>query len=252
MSPDPVWQPLLEELALWSHAGRITTFWLRDDDAVKPTANLDRLLHLTGTFAIPTMLAVIPARTDEALANRLTTEPHVSVAVHGWTHENHAPTGEKKQELGPHRSRQIIFAELATAFARMRQLHGQRLMPILVPPWNRIDAGLLPDLGALGFEALSVYGPARPSPIRMLNSTIDLMDWHGTRGCHDHSLLVRNIAAQLQQAFNHGGDGVGLLTHHLVHDEAAWAFLERLFEITSQDEACNWRSADDIIAGSPA
>lgn len=252
MPHDPVWQPLLEELARWSHAGRKATFWLRDDDAAEPTTNLDRLLQLTRTFGTPAVLAVIPAHTAEALVDRLATEPLISVAVHGWTHENHAPRGEKKQELGPHRSRRIILTELATALTRMQKLHGQRLMPMLVPPWNRIDTGLLPDLGALGFEVLSVYGQAKPAPIRMLNSTVDLMDWHGTRGCHDHSLLVRNIIVQLQQVFDHGGDGVGLLAHHLVHDEAAWAFLEHLLEITSRHEACNWRSASDIIAGSPA
>jgi hypothetical protein len=286
MAQEHIWQILDEELDRWNQAGRIATLWLRDDDAVEPTARLDRLLGLTGTFSIPAVLAVIPARTGDALADRLATEPYISVAVHGWSHENHAPAGEKKQELGPHRSRRIILAELATALERMQQLHGQRLVPMLVPPWNRIYAGLLPDLAALGFEALSVYGPARafcsqtessdvaqtrlknqaeqrrrvrqnarcssPSPIRMLNSTIDLMDWHGTGGCHDHSLLVRSIVAQLRQAFDHGGDGIGLLTHHLVHDEAAWAFLERLFEMTARHAACKWRSAGDIMAGSAA
>ena len=252
MTHERIWQPLAEELARWNHAGRIASFWLRDDDAVEPTAQLDRLLRLTGTFSIPAVLAVIPARTGEALADRLATEPHISVAVHGWAHENHAPAGEKKQELGPHRPRRVILAELAAALEHMRQLHGQRLMPMLVPPWNRVDAGLLPDLGGLGFETLSAYGPAGPTPIRMLNSTVDLMDWHGTAGCHDHSLLVHSIVAQFRHTFDHGGDGVGLLTHHLVHDEAAWAFLERLFEMTARHGACNWRSAGDIIAGSAA
>lgn len=252
MPREQIWQPLVEELERWNHAGRTATFWLRDDDAVEPTAQLDRLLRLTGTFTIPTVLAVIPAHTGKALARRLASESNISVAVHGWSHDNHAPAGEKKQELGPHRSRQTILTELATALARMQKLHGLHLIPMLVPPWNRIDSELLPDLGALGFEALSVYGPARPSPIRMLNSTIDLMDWHGTGGCHDHSLLVRSIVAQLQQAFENGGDGVGLLAHHLVHDETAWVFLAHLFEATSQHEACKWRSVRDIAGGRPA
>ncbi|MGB3391228.1 MAG: polysaccharide deacetylase family protein [Pseudaminobacter sp.] len=247
MSRDPVWQPLSEELAHWSHAGRTATFWLRDDDAVEPTANLDRLIHLTGTFDIPTVLAVIPARTGEALARRLASEPHMSVAAHGWSHENHAPANEKKQELGPHRPRQTILAELTAALARMQSLFGQRLVPMLVPPWNRIDAGLLADLDSIGFKALSVYGPAKPAPIRMLNSTIDLMDWHGTRGCHDHSLLVQAIVGQLQHAFESSGGEIGLLLHHLVHDEAAWNFLERLFEVASRHGACEWRSVRDII-----
>lgn len=249
MPHDPVWQPLSEELARWGQAGRTANFWLRDDDAVEPTANLDRLLHLTAAFAIPAVLAVIPARTGKALARRLASEPHISVAVHGWSHENHAPADEKKQELGPHRPRQTILAELAAALARMQRLFEQRLVPMLVPPWNRIDAELLPYLDGIGFKALSVYGPVKPAPIRVLNSTIDIMDWHDARGCHDHSRLVHGMVRQLQRDFENGGDGVGLLLHHLVHDEAAWTYLERLFEITSRHEACKWHSVGDIIGG---
>ncbi len=66
MPHEQIWQPLAEELDRWNHAGRIASFWLRDDDAVEPTARLDRLLGLTRTFAIPAVLAVIPARTDVA------------------------------------------------------------------------------------------------------------------------------------------------------------------------------------------
>ena len=101
---DPVWQPLLSELARWTDAGRAADFWLRDDDAVEPTAALDRLLGLTGASAIPVTLAVIPAFTGEPLASRLAGEPHVTVGVHGWAHRNHASEGQKKQELGHHPS----------------------------------------------------------------------------------------------------------------------------------------------------
>ncbi|TJV74750.1 MAG: polysaccharide deacetylase, partial [Mesorhizobium sp.] len=71
------------------------------------------------------------------------------------------------------------------------------------------------------------------------------MDWHGTRGCRDHGLLVQAIIAQL-----HGGEPVGLLTHHLVHDESAWLFLERLFTVTAQTEACAWLPIRTLIGRS--
>ena len=104
MAEEVTWQPFRAELDRWQRSGRTIAFWLRDDDAVQPTAALDRLLDLAGRHSIPTTLAVIPAYAREQLAARLATEPHVSVAVHGWAHDNHAPEGEKKQELGPHRS----------------------------------------------------------------------------------------------------------------------------------------------------
>lgn len=249
MTPDPIWQPLHEELLRWERAGRTADFWLRDDDAVEPTVALDRLLGLTGEFAVPVTLAVIPAFTGEALARRLEAAPHATVAVHGWSHKNHAPAGQKKQELGAHRPRDVVLGELAQGLSHVARLHGELALPMLVPPWNRIDAALISDLGAVGFEALSAYGPPRPAPISVLNSNVDLMDWHGTRGCRDHSLLVQDIVAGLGRAFESGGDPVGLLTHHLVHDETAWSFLVRLFEITSRHDG-RWRSARTILGPS--
>jgi hypothetical protein len=248
MNPDPDWQPLLAELRRWGAVGRTADFWLRDDDAVEPGEGLDRLLGLTEEFAVPLALAVIPAFTGEALASRLADAKHVTVAVHGWSHENHAPDGEKKQELGRHRDRSAVVDELRRGLSRIGQLHGQRMVPLLVPPWNRIDAGLIPNLAPIGFVALSAFGPARSAAIRVINSNVDLMDWHGTRGCRDHALLVGDIVLQLRRAFE-GGEPVGLLTHHLVHDEAAWIFLERLFRITVGHGACEWRSVRDLIAG---
>ena len=198
---EPAWQPLADELARWNGAGRAARFWLRDDDAVEPTDALDRLLGLSGAFAVPVTLAVIPALTGDALADRLRTEPHASVAVHGWSHRNHAPEGQKKQELGAHRPRATVLDELARGLPRLARLHGARAVPMLVPPWNRIDAGLIPDLVPLGFEVLSVYGPPRPAPIRMFNSNVDLLDWRGSRGCRDHAELVHDIVAQLGTGF---------------------------------------------------
>lgn len=247
MNRNAAWLPLMMELARWKEAGRTAEFWLRDDDAVEPTEPLDRLLGLTEKFGVPVTLAVIPAFTGNALASRLAGALQVTVAVHGWSHENHAPDGEKKQELGRHRERGIVLDELRRGLSRITNLHGQRMVPLLVPPWNRIHPDLLPDLMPLGFTALSAFGPARPAAIRTINSNVDLMDWHGTRGCRDHGLIARDIAEQLARAFE-GGDAVGILTHHLVHDEAAWAFLQRLFELTASHTACRWRSIRELIA----
>ncbi|MFU0504843.1 polysaccharide deacetylase family protein [Pseudaminobacter sp. NGMCC 1.201702] len=247
MTTDVAWLPLRQELARWRHAGRTAEFWLRDDDAIEPTPALGRLLRLTGEFAVPVTLAIIPAYTGEALASSLEAA-HTSVAVHGWSHRNHAVDGEKKQELGPHRPGDVVFEELSRGLTQVRRLHGQRALPMLVPPWNRIESGLLAGLGSIGFKALSAFGPPRNAPILVINSNVDIIDWHGTRGCRDHTMLVREVTAQLGRAFD-GGDPVGLLTHHLLHDEAAWSFLQRLFETTAR-QGGKWRSAKELLEGS--
>ncbi|MBZ9850352.1 polysaccharide deacetylase family protein [Mesorhizobium sp. CA14] len=247
MTSDQTWQPLVEELARWQRADRKAEFWLRDDDAVDPTPALGRLLDLTNEFTIPVSLAVIPALTDGKLVTRLDEALHATVAIHGWAHRNHAPEGQKKQELGPHRPREAVLDDMARGLSRITGLHGARAVPMLVPPWNRIDAGVVSELGSIGFTALSIYGPPKPASLAVINSNVDIMDWHGTRGCRDHGILVQTIIAQLRHAFD-GGEPVGLLTHHLVHDGSAWLFLERLFTVTAQTEACAWLPIGTLIA----
>jgi hypothetical protein len=241
MTDKGFWRQLETELARWGSEGRVADLWLRDDDAVEPTAALERLLVLTGRWSVPVTLAVIPAHAGEALARRLSAEPAVAVAVHGWAHVNHAPAERKKEELGPHRPAEIVLAELAEAKAVIDRLFGERAVPILVPPWNRISRDLLPLLGGIGFAALSVYGRAGEAPLRLVNTHVDPIDWHGSRGCRDHGDLIAGLAAELRWRRETGSrEPVGILTHHLIHDEAVWSFLDLLFAATAANPACRW------------
>src|SRR5205823_13065369 len=107
-----IWLPVLGELDRWHDAGVTARLWLRDDDAVQPSPLLDELGELTERFRVPVTLAVIPATTGEALVQYLCGVPHMSPAIHGWAHANHAPAGEKKQEIGRHRERAVVLREL--------------------------------------------------------------------------------------------------------------------------------------------
>ena len=247
MSDELTWQPYRDALQRLSDIGRGAQFWLRDDDATQPTAPLNQLLALTRHHEVPLSLAVIPALTGEDLAASLQAEDHVSVTVHGWSHENHAPAERKKQELGSDRPAGTVLAELEAGFDRLQTLYPETFEPVLVPPWNRIDATLLPALPALGYRAVSVYGKAKPnSPIQPVNTHVDIMDWHGTGGCRPQAELVALLVAELTDRLAGSGEPIGILTHHLVHDAPAWAFLERLFE-ESRMPAVSWRPLGALI-----
>jgi peptidoglycan/xylan/chitin deacetylase (PgdA/CDA1 family) len=238
-------QQLKQRLDLLAAQGQHVTFWLRDDDAVEPTPALDQLLQLVARYQVPLTLAVIPQHTGTELAARLEREDGVSVAVHGWSHENHAPATDKKQELGAHRPASVVLAELKAGFDKLHALYGTQFLPMLVPPWNRIAPALVPDLNWLGFETLSVFGREKASsPLLLLNTHVDVMDWHGTHGGRDADVLFGEIAAWLDGEVA----AIGILTHHLVHDAAVWQFLERLFQLTSEHPACRWMSAKAILA----
>lgn len=230
---------LLEALDRAATEGDRMQLWLRDDDAVEPTPALDRLLALTKAYSVQVTLAVIPEDTGTSLSERLADEPHAWVAVHGWSHRNYAPAGEKKQELGRHRPAETVLGELRAGFAKLSRLHGSRFRPMLVPPWNRINDDLLPSLSSIGFTSLSVFGKERSSsPIHLLNTHLDVMDWHGTRGGRPAEVLFGELADWIVR-----GDRplvIGVLAHHLVHDETVWSFLEELFEATSRHPGCIW------------
>ena len=236
------WDPVRFELDRWQASGRKVRLWLRDDDAVAVTAALERLLSLSSRFHVPLTLAVIPKHAEPGLALRLHEASLTIPVIHGWSHENHAGMGEKKQELGPHRPTEIVLAELSQALRRMTALFGGSLFPMLVPPWNRIDPALLPALAGVGFKALSLIGPAAmTAPIPIINTHVDLIDWRHTRRCRPVEDLVTSLARELIRAFV-DDQPIGVLSHHLVHDEAAWEFLETLMQLTSRHVACGWVS----------
>jgi len=247
-----VWTPLLAELDRWHAAGRTADLWLRDDDAVEPSAALDRLLALVARHVLPLTLAVIPQKTGAALVDRLATAPLANIAVHGWSHVNHAGPARKKCELGLDRPADVVLGELQAGFDHLQKLYGEKFVPLLVPPWNRIEASLIARLSFIGFSALSVYGPEKPADnIALINTHVDLIDWHGTRGGRDPADLVADMVKRLGAMWDDEGSTLGFLTHHLVHDDAAWAFLDQMFAVTQSHPACRWVPVSDILAAMP-
>ncbi|RII37907.1 polysaccharide deacetylase [Pseudooceanicola sediminis] len=242
---DPVFQELTRALNMRPAGAPPVRFWLRDDDAVTPTAALEHLLALTEAHDVPLTLAVIPAFSDAALAARLRRCAGVCVAVHGWSHQNHAPMEEKKQELGAHRPVAIVLEELARGRAELLSRHGDQLLPVLVPPWNRIAPEVLEGLAPLGYLGVSVFGAERDDcPVRMVNTHIDVIDWRGTRGGRSEADLLAEIVPRIVR-----GQDIGVLTHHLVHDAAVWQFLERLFATTAGHPACRWVGLAELLNG---
>lgn len=247
------WRAFDTELARWERAGRVASFWWRDDDAVDVTSALSRLLETQ----VPIALAVVPKFAVSALATAVDAAPHVTVVQHGWSHENHAPEGEKSTELHPSCGLGVLTANLRAGRTRLQALFGTRFHPTLVPPWNRIAASLEPELGALGFEGLSAFGP-RPrqdeSPrcsVKRINTHIDLIDWRGTRGFRGTQAVLADAAEHLaarRLGSVDAAEPTGLLSHHLLHDESCWSFVSELMVRCRRHAAVRWLSIAQALA----
>ncbi len=253
------WQSLDDELALWSAAGRKASFWWRDDDACMATAALDRLVGISEACSAPVALAVVPAKLDSSLRQRLADQHLISVLQHGYHHKNNAPAGVKKAEYGAHRTIDVMLCELIEGREILQAEFDDQFHAVLVPPWNRYDHSLVPALAQHGYRGISAMWarPNQPSTLSrqtgpgllQVNTHIDPIEWRGDRGfigvhdameqlvCH---LRLRREYPQL------GDEPTGLLSHHLDHSDEVWDFCQQFAERVTADDNCVWLGAGDI------
>ncbi|MDP4021308.1 glycosyltransferase [Methylobacterium sp. NEAU 140] len=226
--------------------GRRVPVWWRDDDAVAATPALDRLLALAAAHAAPLLVAAIPARIEPSLSRRLADADGVSAAIHGLAHADHAPPGAKSAEFGPHRPLAALRADAAAGlrFARAR-LPADRLLPVFVPPWNRLARDLAAVLPSLGYRGLSTAGGPPVDGLVRADATFDPIDWRGTRSLRDPGALLDDLAIQIA---GDAGSPIGLLTHHLAHDPAIWAFVEALLPVLLRHPAVTVCDPRDLFA----
>jgi hypothetical protein len=236
-----------DELARWAAAGRVATFWWRDDDAVAATPALATLAALARAHDAPVALAVVPALLEDSLAAAVAALPQSTVVQHGHAHRNHAPAGAKSCELGSDRPLPTVAAELGAGRKRLGGAFGARFLPLLVPPWNRIDAAVVAALPAQGFAGLSTFGPrtareAAPGLVRC-NAHADPIAWREGRRFVGAGRALDDVVAHLARRRAGTVDAdepTGLLTHHLVFDAEAWRFVGELLARTRRHPAARW------------
>jgi hypothetical protein len=234
-------------LDAYAAAGKTAEFWWRDDDATLPVAAYTRLLALSKAAGVRPLIAVIPARAVAGLA----AGENLALCQHGWNHDNHAPRGESKAELGAHRPRAIVLGELARGWIKLESLFPEALR-VLVPPHNRIAPPVADELARAGYRGLSTFRPreaARPGLVQV-NTHCDIMDWH-TRAFAGESACVDPLVAHLRAKLDGTADPAeptGLLTHHLAHDEAAWNFAESALRRIKAHRAARWLDPVEAFA----
>ncbi len=239
------WPDLTRELDAWAEDGRTATFWWRDDDAVEVTPALEKLLQTADDAETPLSLAVIPGALRPDLVSCVNGHTGIHVLQHGYMHVNHAPPGCKASEFGPERSCEGCLEELARGFGLLGEFHN--LLPILVPPWNRIDGDLVENLPGIGFLGISTFTPREPerdhSGLIRVNTHVDIVDWRKQRRFQGESGVLQQVLIHLTARRNRSadpGEPTGLLTHHLVHEQSSWSFIQEFLSVTQAHQAVRW------------
>ncbi|MBO6511140.1 MAG: polysaccharide deacetylase family protein [Roseibium sp.] len=233
---------LTAHLDWFAERGRKVRFWWRDDDAIEPTPLLDRLLAHANQHNVDVALAVIPKNATEALAERLATERHAWVLQHGWQHKNfqRKDLREKAAELGTRRDPDELMAQLVEGKARLESLFGTKFIHAMVPPWNRIAPEISRRLPGIGIPGLSSFTWHNFPRTHQVQSHIDILKWKKqVRFIGWESARLR-FDLQLTRRRNGTHEPVGILTHHLAHDEGCFEFLDEFLAIAAHHDGAEW------------
>ena len=253
---DTTWETLADELTAWGEAGRVATLWWRDDDATAPTARLERLLGVARSAEVPLALAVIPAKLKAGLDGLIGAAPMVRVVQHGYAHADHGSkeTGLGAWELCFERGRGVVVEELLAGQSILEAAFPDRVAPVLVPPWNRIDGRITAELPGIGYRGLSTFGArAQSSPVpglTQINAHCDPIKWKrggcfaGLSACLD--AIVTHLRANRQGPAG-AVEPTGLLTPPLDLDEQAWAFTTELIRRVGEHPAARFAAVDQLL-----
>ena len=118
------------------------------------------------------------------------------------------------------------------------------------PPAERHDPRVVrrrPESAGYGKhdrEPQPVAGLAR------LDTHIDPVDWHAGRGLHPPPALLAKLAERVERlaGFPPGPAApTGILTHHLVHDDATFAFVDALLHFLARGGLTRWLSGAMLL-----
>jgi hypothetical protein len=255
--PALAFDDLARELDLWAGEGRVAHFWWRDDDAIEPTAALTHLLDLSDAHEIEVAIAVIPATASETLPDAIDARSHTAILQHGYAHKNHAHPGAKSVECGGDRPVEEVLEELAGGSRLLQELFGARAEKILAVPWNRIERPVLEGLTEIGLRGASAYGPRAAmdgAGVLVANAHVDPMNWRERRFAGLEKALS-GFLGELRTRRTGATDRdepLGLLTHHLDHDEPFWDFLGELFRVTTAHPAARWITVREAFIAEPS
>jgi hypothetical protein len=259
---DAAWSGFAEELAAWRAAGRVAAFWWRDDDAGHPDPGFDRLLALAGATAVPLGVAVVPAWLEPDVTAALrAAPPPVAILQHGWAHANHetAPAAGTERvrpaECGAARAPAVVVAEIERGRQRLGTALAERVLPVFVPPWNRVAPAVRAALAGLGYRALSAFGPrdgtGAAASLGHLNCHVDPVLWRQERRFAGAAATLDRLRRELtdrRRGQIDPAEPIGLLTHHRVMGPAQWSFLEEWLTRLSGHPAATFPPIAALVA----
>ena len=261
------------ELGCWRSAGLRPQFWLRDDDAIDVTPQLERLCAVAERYHVQIGLAVIPASIGPALPGFVRGHSaQVWPLAHGWTHTNHR-VKQPPGEFGEDRPEEDVRGDLVDALHAFKRAFPDR-STVFVPPYNHIApmfVAALPDIGYCGLSSSPNIWESRvvrtlannawlrlprlpvTSTFKRVDTHLDIIDWQA-RTAQSEDVVLHRMLGELRMRRKGSLPAdypIGILSHHLVHDEAIWLAMERLLDDLASEGTADFVTCQEVF-GRPA
>jgi hypothetical protein len=247
------WTEVRRELDRWADNGLTAKFWVRDDDAIQVSADLERLHDFATRRGVQIGLAVIPGKALPDLVEFLADSRREFYPMcHGWQHVNHS-RGNKPAEFGPDRPTARLIMDARSALNAFSGLF-RSAKAIFVPPFNGATAALVRALPNIGYFGVSLMPSRLERTLLQLsfglnwlpvvkipdfsNSPridvhLDVINWK-TMKAQDAEIIVNQLLQHLRGrrlGLLTADAPIGLLTHHLVHNEGIWSRCEEILDV---------------------
>ena len=207
---------------------RVSVFFRADDIGI-PSSGFQLLIDTFIRQRMPLCLAAVPSwvtdrRFDQLCRLTGRNSSQWCWHQHGRVHRNFEPHG-KKQEFGPYRSKEVIFASLQQGKWRLEEIMGNEFQPFFTPPWNRCSTATMEALTELHFSALSRNRNAVPETIDALPDFQVSVDLH-TRKETSPEQGFDNLLTELEESITSGQ--CGIMIHHQRMNKNSFKILEQL------------------------
>lgn len=256
------WIEVRRELDRWADDGLAAKYWVRDDDAIQVSADLKRLHDLATRHGIQIGLAVIPGKARPDLVDFLANSTRQFYPMcHGWQHDNHSRSN-KPAEFGPDRPTSSLILDARSALHTFNTLF-RSAKAIFVPPFNCATDALVRALPDIGYFAVSLM-PSRVERTLLrlthelkwlprfripdfsnsprIDVHLDVINWKEMKA-QDTEIIANQLLQNLRGrrlGILAADAPIGLLTHHLVHNEGIWDRCEEILEVLQSHNAAEF------------
>ena len=113
-------------------------------------------------------------------------------------------------------------------------------------PGTAFPIGVAEARTEAGLVGLSMSGPAGKAP-HQINVHLDIFEWRPFRRPITLAVGFTRLAAEIERRLAGDPEPIGIMTHHLVHEEESWRMLEKLFALLGNSRAVAWPRAEELF-----